>query len=209
MRIIDVSLSIYPGMPTFPGDPEFSAERVSRIEEGDVANLSVLRMGTHTGTHIDPPLHFVKGGKGIDALDLDRLIGPALLLDLPVEKGITRRDLEPYGREVEGRILLLKTRNSDLWTAGRFTEDYAFLTAEAAEWIASAGVRALGFDWLSIEDYGPEGGEVHRILLGKGIPVIEGLDFRGVEPGEYTFFCLPLRIRGGDGGPARAVLIQE
>jgi arylformamidase len=171
----------------------------------DPANVSVISIGTHTGTHVDPPLHFVEGGAPLDRVPLDRFYGRAEVLDLTyVSRAITDDDLRGAGE----KILLFKTRNSSLWQHPEFREDYVYLDESGARWLAEHGVRTIAIDYLSIGSF--KGGEaVHRLLLEGGILVVEGVNLSGVEPGVYTFACLPLKIRDGDGGPARAILIKE
>ncbi len=204
MKIYDVSVSLYNGMPTYPGDPVPDIKRVL-MKPTNAANVSYMCMGTHTGTHVDPPLHFIEGGYTVDEIPLDHLYGPAEVLDLTrVKKSIADVDLN----ESKANILLLKTKNSLLWNYGEFRTDFVYLEESAAEWAVRNGVKTVGIDYLSIG--GPDNGiRIHEILLGNGVTVIEGLDFRNVEPGKYTMACMPLKIKGGDGAPARTFLIKE
>jgi arylformamidase len=203
MRIYDVSVSIYNGMPAFPGDPPPDIKRALSMPV-DPFNVSLMCMGTHVGTHVDPPIHFIEGGYTVDEIPLDHLYGPACVVDLTyVKNAVSAGDV----KSVRSDIVLLKTRNSELWKSGEFHTDYVYLDESAARWAIEHKVKTIGIDYLSIGSF--EGGEaVHKILLGAGITVIEGLDFRGVEPGQYTLACLPLKIKGGDGAPARAFLIK-
>lgn len=204
MKIFDISASLYNGMPAFPGDPAPEIKKVLSLPN-DPANVSVMSMGTHTGTHVDPPVHFIEGGRTIDRVPLDRLYGKAEVLDLTyVEKAIVADDLTTSRSD----ILLFKTRNSDLWDRTEFSKDYVYLDESAARWLVDRRVKTIGIDYLSVGSF--EGGaDVHRILLGGDVVMIEGIDLRGIEPGEYTLACLPLKIRDGDGGPARAILIKD
>lgn len=192
--IIDISLPIGPDTPVWPGDPPVLVEPVARIEAGDPADVSRLVLGTHTGTHVDPPAHFVPGTATVDALPLDVLVGPAVVAPFPVGP------IDPVA--LESRSLPEGTTRVLLQTAG----DAGALTPDGARWLVERGVRLVGADTLSIEpasdDY-----PVHRILLGAGVVIVEGLDLSAVVPGAYQLVCLPLRIVGGDGAPARAVLI--
>ena len=194
MRIIDVSVPIRPGMITYPGDPEVRLERVSSIADGDIANLSRLDLGVHSGTHVDAPLHFVDGGASVETLPLDVLVGPCVVVD-GLDAAAVRRGSER---------VLFKTPNSRLWERDEFSENFVALDGEAARALVSRGVRLVGIDYLSIGDE-----EAHRVLLGAGVVAIEGLDLRGVDPGAYRLVCLPLRIVGSDGAPARAVLLRD
>ena len=204
--IIDISIPIGPDTPVWPGDPPVLIEPVARVADGDAADVSRLALGTHTGTHVDPPAHFLPGTPTVDALPLDVLVGPAVVAGFPA--GPIDGDALETGAVAEGTIRLL------LKTAG----DSGVLTPDGARWLVERGVRLVGADTLSIEP-GTEGHgfrgcppeeqyPVHRILLGAGVVIVEGLDLSAVEPGPYQFVCLPLRIAGGDGAPARAVLIR-
>jgi arylformamidase len=204
MKIFDISVELYNGMPAFPGDPAPVVKRILEMPR-DAANVSVIDMGTHTGTHVDPPLHFVEGGLPLDRIPLEHLYGDAEVLDLThVKKAITAGDLE----RANENILLLKTRNSRLWQFTEFHRDYVYLDRSAAQWLIDNHVWTVAIDYLSIGSF--EGGEtVHKMLLKNGVTVVEGVNLSAVEPGKYTFACLPIKIKDGDGGPARAILIKE
>ncbi|MDP9343249.1 MAG: cyclase family protein [Actinomycetota bacterium] len=208
-ELIDVSLPIGPDLLTWPGDPGIEILPASRIADGDPANVSQLRLGSHTGTHVDPPVHFVEGGATADQLSLDVLVGDALVVELPEADGpIPRRDLEALAIPDGAARLLIKTPNSRLWSRRpvEFPEHFGCLSADAARWVVERGIRLVGIDFLSIES-SPEGTyPVHHTLLEAGVIILEGLDLAAVDPGEYRLTCLPLLIAGGDGAPARAVL---
>ena len=188
-------------MVTYPGDPAVVLQRVASLAGGDVANISRLDLGVHTGTHVDAPLHFVEGGAAVDVLELDVLVGPARVLDLTGAQRLDATALEDA--ELSERILL-KTRNSQLWERETFSDESIALTGDAAQHLVDAGVRLVGIDYLSIGDE-----EAHQVLLGAGVVPVEGLDLRGVEPGEYQLVCAPLKLVGSDGAPARALLIRN
>jgi arylformamidase len=194
--IIDISRPIGPDTPVWPGDPPVVVEPVARLEAGDPADVSRLTLGTHTGTHVDPPAHFVPGGATVDALALDVLVGPAVVADVNAAGPVDRAALESLSLPEGTTRLLLKTG-----------ADSGALTADGAQWLVDRGVSLVGADTLSIEPE-TEDYPVHRTLLGAGVVIVEGLDLRAVTPGPYQLVCLPLRIAGGDGAPARAVLIQ-
>jgi arylformamidase len=194
MQIIDVSVPVRTGMITYPGDPEVRLERVSSIADGDVANLSRLDLGVHSGTHVDAPLHFVEGGAAVETLPLDVLVGPCVVVD-----GLDAAAV-PRGAE----RVLFKTPNSRLWERDEFSEDFVKLDGRAAQALVAAGIRLVGIDYLSIGDE-----EAHRILLGAGVVAVEGLDLREVEPGEYRLICAPLKLEGAEGAPARVLLLQD
>ena len=194
MQIIDVSVPVRPGMITYPGDPEVRLERVSSIADGDLANLSRLDLGVHSGTHVDAPLHFVEGGASVETLPLDVLVGPCVVVD-----GLDAAAV-PRGAE----RVLFKTRNSRLWERDEFSEDFVALDGEAARALVERGVRLVGIDYLSIGDE-----EAHQALLGAGVVAIEGLDLREVDPGEYRLVCAPLKLEGAEGAPARVLLLRD
>ena len=205
MPFFDISLPIREGMIVYEGDPDIAVTSALALERGDPANVSTLRLGSHTGTHMDAPLHFIAGAPGIDALPLEVLIGPALVAEITADRVIEPRHLEGIPLERHPR-LLLKTSNSALWDRPTFAREYVALSLAAARLLIERGVKLIGVDYLSVEAFGAEGHPVHRALLGAGLVILEGLDFRAVTPGEYELYCLPLRIAGGDGAPCRAVL---
>ena len=193
-------------MIVFDGDPEVSVERVSDIARGDLANISRVALGTHTGTHVDAPLHFIGGGPGIDRLPLDVLVGPALVADARAAPGdIDAAALAALGVPAGTERLLLRTRNEGLWERGEFTRDYVGVAADAAQALVDMGVRLVGIDYLSIAP-SSDPAPTHRTLLGAGVVVVEGLDLSAAAPGRHDMVLLPLRIEGGDGAPARALL---
>jgi arylformamidase len=208
MHIYDISIPISQTMPTYLGDPAVSIAPVSRIAKGDAANVSRLSLGSHTGTHVDPPLHFIAGGKTIDQLDLNVLCGPARVVDMThVERTITARDLEHTRLPKRATRLLFQTRNSMLWARAGFQRNFIALAWDAARWLVARGVKLIGIDYLSVEAFGAREHRVHRTLLGAGIVIVEGLNLCMIAPGNYTLVCLPLKIQGGDGAPARAILM--
>lgn len=207
-RIIDISVLLTPGMPTWPGDGVVSAEPASRIANGDHSNVTALRHTSHTGTHLDAPWHFIDTGKRLDAIKLDRLIGECVVCDLRhVERNITAGDFESVQIPSGTTRLLLQTSNSSLWDDPRhpFYEDFIGVDPSGAQWLVAHGIDLIGIDYLSIEPYAGDG-ETHRILLGAEVAIVEGLDLRHVEPGPYRLICLPLRLYDLDGAPCRVVL---
>lgn len=210
MKIHDISVPVSERLHTYAGDPGVRISHEMDFERGDLMTVSRLDMGAHTGTHVDAPLHFVPGGKGADQLDLQVLIGPALVVDLSqVEQVITAADLRaakiPRGTE----RLLLKTRNAALWDEAGFQEGFVAMGREAAEYALELGLRLIGIDYLSVEPFATTDYAVHRTLLGAGVVLVEGLDLSAIAPGRYELACLPLKIAGADGAPARAVLIER
>ncbi len=210
--IIDVSLPISDRMLTWPGDPPVAVTARSRMSNGDAANVSELVMGSHTGTHVDPPFHFIDGTATVDDLALDALNGPAIVADLRgTGDEITPEHLEALQLPDICDRLLFRTDNSALWREPglSFPDSYTALSLEGAQWLVERGVRLVGTDFLSIERKGAKGHPVHVTLLGDGVIIVEGLDLSSVAPGSYIFNCLPLRISGGDGAPARAMLVTN
>jgi arylformamidase len=205
VAIHDISVPIRADMPIYAGDPGVELERASSIAEGGHANVSKLSMGVHTGTHVDAPVHFIEGAPGMEGVPLDALYGPAVVVDATavVADSLGEAELEGLDIAAGAERVLLKTRNSELWARPEFTRDFVRLDGSGARFVVARGIRVIGLDYLSVGDR-----EAHRELLTAGVVPVEGLDLRGIEPGPYTFVCLPLDIVGSDGGPARAVLID-
>jgi len=203
-RLLDVSVVLRAGTPSYPGNPEFELQPVKRIADGATSNVSRLVLGTHSGTHVDAPRHFFDDKPGIDALPLDLLIGPARVVAVDRRGGIEASDLTTLAA-ADTRILF-KTPNSALWREPAFREDYTYVSEGAARVLVDRGVRVVGVDYLSVEQFNKPGAPAHRALLSNGVVIIEGLDLSAAEEGVYDMYCLPLRIADGDGAPARVVL---
>jgi arylformamidase len=191
------------GMAHWPGNPPVVVTRVKDLARGDSSSVSLLSLGTHTGTHVDAPAHFVRGGLGVDAMPYEAVNGPARVVEV--------RGAGPIGPEAldgarRGERVLFKTRNSARWREAAFMEDFTYLSTEAGLRAARLRVRAVGVDYLSVGGYKRNGADVHRALLEGGVWIIEGLDLSRIRPGRHELACLPLRIEGGDGAPARAML---
>lgn len=208
MRIYDISLGVSQDIPVWPGDPPVVLERVSSLDDGDGANVSRLEAGVHVGTHIDAPRHFIENGKTIDDIPLKSLIGRAYVVDLRKAAAIDAGTLEAARIPPRTRRLLFKTRNSDWWAKGErsFQKDFVAVEPSGAEWLVRKGVRLVGVDYLSVAPFG-DGERTHKILLEAGIVVLEGVDLHKVPKGRYTIYCLPVKLVGSDGAPARAILI--
>ncbi|MFQ5947020.1 MAG: cyclase family protein, partial [Anaerolineae bacterium] len=204
MTLVDISLPIEPGMVFCEGDPTVQISPYLQMARGDAANVSLLSLGSHTGTHLDAPAHFLDGAPTVDELPLETLVGPTLLASVGAKELISQRDLELLPLQGHTR-LLLKTRNSALWALGRFTRDYVALDLEGACYLVEQGIRLVGIDYLSLETYEAPGHPVHRLLLGAGVIILEGLNLTGVDSGVFELLCLPLPARGIDGAPCRAV----
>ena len=207
MKLIDVSVPIRDAMTVYRGNPPVRIRPAMTLQR-DGVNLSELCLGSHTGTHVDAPSHFVRGGVGVDRLNLDRFIGPAWVADLRrVRGGINADDLTRARIPRGSRRVLLRTGNSRWWHPARpFRTNFVYLAADGAAWMVDRGVELVGIDYLSIEGYGVQGAPTHKRLLGAGIPILEGLDLFKVRPGRWQMAALPLRIGNGDAGLTRAVL---
>jgi arylformamidase len=197
--MIDISVPLREGMVTYPGDPILKMERAASIAGGDPVNLTRMDFGLHSGTHVDAPVHFIDGASGVDSIPLDAFVGPCEVVEVP---DLSRESVAqaPEGAE----RVLFKTPNSELWAREEFAEDFARLDGEAAALLVERGLRLVGVDYLSVGDEA-----AHLALLEAGVAPVEGLDLRNAEPGSYRLMCLPLRIVGSDGAPARAVLIRD
>lgn len=203
---IDISVPLRSGMVHWPSDPSFQRDIVQSIQQGATANLSKITMGTHSGTHIDAPLHFIQEGKDISSLPLEDMIGIARVIEISDPHLITVNELLDHKIRAGERILFKTLNSSTVWKTDDFIEHFVSVSREAAEFLAKLAVKAIGVDYLSVGGYHSDGSDIHRILLGAGIWLIEGLDLSAVDPGDYFIICLPLRICNGDGSPARAAL---
>jgi len=204
-RIIDITLPLQEGIICYPGDAPFGSEAICTIARSG-CNMRKLTLGTHTGTHIDAPLHFLEGGNGVDELPLDRFMG--MVQVVKVEGDRIEREFLQELELAQVRKILFKTRNSLLLEEGEFHKDYVYLTLEGAEYITKMGMDLVGIDYLSIERFGAPEFAVHKTLLENGVSILEGINLRGVNPGTYFLIALPLRIKGADGSPLRAVLLE-
>ena len=217
MAIYDISLPISESLVVWPGDPAVRITQPFHLDRGDTATVTRLDMGAHAGTHVDAPAHFIPGGPGVDELDLHVLVGPALVvhaLEVDALSADVLNDLQiPPGTE----RVLFRTRNSDRWARGErefarefardFAEDFVAITEDGARWLVDRGVRLVGVDYLSVAPFDAIV-PTHQVLLRAGVVPIEGLNLSGVAPGVYQLVCLPLRIVGADGAPARAILMD-
>jgi arylformamidase len=211
MKIYDISLTITPNLITWPGDPPTQLERFKKIETGANNNASLLRMSVHSGTHIDAPCHFLTDGIGVDALPLDVLIGEAQVIHLPDScELITAATLEQAGIRTGIRRLLLRTYNSVFWAQNRpgFQPDFVGISPDGAEYLVKQGIKLIGMDYLSVAPY-QKSRPTHEILLKAGIIPLEGIQLQDVPAGIYQLVCLPLKLGGADGAPARVVLIES
>jgi arylformamidase len=204
MRILDISVTLSPDLPVYPGDPPVDMAPWTRMTDGDSANVSRVTLCTHSGTHIDVPRHFSDQGEPVDVIPLEVMVGDALVLEIAGAKVIGRKELERL--PVRGhKRLLLKTDNSGPWEGTEFNHDFVALSVDGAEYLVELGVKLVGIDYLSIEAVEGDG-TVHKLLLNERIVILEGINLAGVMPGEYELICLPLKIADADGAPVRAIL---
>jgi arylformamidase len=211
MKIHDISLTISPGLPTWPGDPGLVIEQTESMDKGAHANVTRISASVHLGTHVDAPHHFLNDGRTVEALPLEVLTGPCYVLQLPDGiDSITSEVLERTEITSDMKRILFGTSNSHLWAKGesKFQTDFVAITEDGAEWLVEHGVQLVGVDYLSVAPYG-ESVSTHTVLLKAGVVVVEGLNLSQVMRGFYDLYCLPLKIAGSDGAPARAILIQS
>lgn len=208
MKIYDVTVSVSEHVPIYEGDPPVEIDSVRSIANGDNSNVSKLCLGAHTGTHVDAPNHFIDGTRRVEDLEIDKLVGPCRVIELDVSV----MAIEPsHLASIDGaERVLFKTRNSAFWNEpGKgFRKDFTFLSLNAANALVEVGIKLIGIDYLSIEQFGSNDYAVHKTLLEKEIIILEGLDLRAVPAGDYELICLPLKYTGatGDGAPARTIL---
>jgi len=208
-RIYDISAPVRTGGLVYPGNPEIVIESQQAISQGAGANVSSIKFGSHTGTHVDAAKHFFDDGETIDEIPLDRFIGPAILIEVDETlMSVGAKDLEQHDLNGHSRVLI-RTRNSGFLTQPEFQRDYTYLAPDGAEYLVSLGVELVGVDYLSIEQFRSGHHRTHRTLLEKKVVIVEGLLLGGVPAGDYDMVCLPLRLEGLDGAPARAVLIER
>jgi arylformamidase len=211
MKIYDITLTISPDMPVWPGDPPVALELVESMDRGAHANVTRMALGAHTGTHVDAPHHFLNDGRTVESLSLDVLVGPALVIHLPEALDLVNAAaLEAAHIPAGTERILLRTRNSLLWQRGekQFQTGFVGISADGADWLVRRGLRLVGIDYLSVAPY-KQSVPTHQSLLRAGIVILEGADLGAVPPGEYTLYCLPLKLLASDGAPARVILIDD
>lgn len=207
-EIIDISWPVKVGMLSYPGDCLYQVRQTLFLEKGDACNLSCFEMSMHNGTHIDAPLHFIAEGKPVSKLALDFFLGRAKVILIETKDRVTVDHLRQFKVENGDRLLLKIPHNESLLDNSVFCNDYAALDQTAAAFLAEKGVRLVGIEYLSIEEPENPPNMVHRILLARGVIILEGIDLRKVSPGEYFLSCLPLNLEGANGSPVRAVLMR-
>jgi arylformamidase len=206
MHWIDISAPLRNGMVVWPGDAPFERSSTLEIAKGDECNLSQISATAHIGTHMDAPRHYLEGAAGIETMPITAAIGRARVIEIHDAEAIRTSELQPH-RLAKGERVLFKTKNSEhCWETDHFQKNFIYIAPEAAHYLAECAVQTVGVDYLSVGGFESGGPETHRILLQAGIWIIEGLILEHVEPGDYELVCLPLKIIGGDGAPARAVL---
>jgi len=203
---IDVSVTVRHGMPHWPDNPPIVMQRPMELLRGHACNLSHLAMGVHTGTHIDAPVHFIHQAAGVDEMPLSATMGPARVIEIADPRVITAGELRGHSLQAGERVLFRTANSPRCWQADRFVEDFVYVSEQAAEHLAETRVRTVGVDYLSVGGYHADGAKIHRILLSAGIWIIEGLDLSAVRAGRYELICLPVKLHGSDGAPARALL---
>ncbi len=209
MRTYDITLTITDGMVVWPGDPQVEISQIAAIADGEEANVSYMKLGVHTGTHVDAPKHFIDSGETVDRLDIDMLTGRAYVLHLPDDVDlITKEVVEASAIPPRTKRVLFRTRNSEHWRKEHtiFDENYVGLDPEAAAYLIQRGVKLVGVDYLSVAPY-EDSSPTHLVLLEAGVVIVEGLNLSEVSQGRYTMYCLPMKIDGSDGAPARAILV--
>ena len=209
-KYIDISVPVSSDLPTWPGSPAIEFQRRLDLEKGDVANDTTINFSVHTGTHVDAPLHFLSEGSSVDQMPLDDLIGSVVVADLSHTEVVAAEALEQLSLPSDTERLLIRTRNSQLWQRGdrTFHRDFVALTAEAAQWIVERGIRLIGVDYLSVQRF-QDGPKTHLNLLQAEVVIIEGLNLANVPVGDYELICMPLKLKGVEGAPARVVLVKN
>jgi len=207
MKIFDVTVPLSKELVVYPGDPHVKINRRTKVDQEEAKyNLSRYSFSSHAGTHVDPPFHLIESGITVDKLPLELLMGRARVVEVTAPC-IDEAVLEEFDFTVDARVLF-KTRNSYLWSQKSFVQDYVYITPGAARSLVNDGIKVVGIDYLSVDKFDTQP-ETHMELLSAGTIIIEGLDLREVEPGDYELICLPLKVKDGDGAPARVVLRQS
>lgn len=203
---IDISVPLYTGMVHWPDNPPVEIERAMDMNKGAVCNVSKLSMGAHTGTHMDAPLHFFNDGRSIDTMPLSATLGRARVIEIRDTESIKPDELKPHNIQLGERILFKTINSTHYWSRDEFVKDFVYISHEAAQFLAKAGIQTVGVDYLSVGGYSKDGPETHHALLGAGIWIIEGLNLANVRAGSYDLICLPIKMKGSEGAPARAIL---
>ena len=206
---IDVSVTLDSATtPVYEGDPGMRFDFTHDMRKGDFVTGSSYTLGAHSGTHVDAPMHFIREGASIDRVSIDRFIGPARVVDIPDNvQAIDAAELGRHDWKGAPRILFRTRSSLHGWlTQPKFHRDFAYIAPDAAQLLADAGVQLVGIDYLSAEQFGAKAPRTHQILLGKGIPIVEGLSLGAVSAGDYDLIVLPIKVGGHEAAPARAVV---
>jgi arylformamidase len=203
---IDISVPLYTGMVHWPGDPSYQASLARSTDGGDVCNVTQLATSAHIGTHMDAPCHFIPGGLGMDQMPLDAVLGPCRVIEIDDKQAIRPAELVRQKLKAGERVLFKTVNSRRAWKTADFFKQFVYISKEAAAYLVERGVQTIGVDYLSVGGFFKDGVETHHILLGARVWVIEGLNLSRVKPGRYELVCLPLKMRGSDGAPARAVI---
>lgn len=206
-KIYDITLTINNNMIVYPGNSKVCIEEVKQISKGDTCNVSSLSFGSHTGTHIDVPKHFIDNGKTLEEVTPDRFIGKAKVFDMQNIVSIKKEDLITKNIQ-NGDYILFKTENSKRLKDSEFNKEFVSLTEDGAKYLAEKEISLVGIDYLSIQSYYAKDSNVHLTLLGNNIIILEGIDLTDIREGKYELIALPLKIKEGNGSPVRAVLIE-
>lgn len=210
MQIYDVSVPLSAATPTYPSDPGIEIKQWRSLANGDAANVSLINFGLHSGTHVDAPAHFIAGGARVDSLPFESLIGEAEVVEVAGDVRAIDENFVAANCVRGSQRILFKTRNSAFWndTRAGFRVDYTYIEPDAARRLVDLGIKLVGIDYLSVEQFQSEKFATHHTLLSSGVVILEGLDLREIPGGSYELICLPLKIAGGsgDGAPARVIL---
>lgn len=210
MKIYDVTLPLRSGMPTYnDAEPGPALDYHGLISRGDPYNISSLHLGSHTGTHVDAPYHFIEGAPTVDQIPLDSLVGAVTVVRHDQQRHVTAGDLATAALPSDATRVLFKTANARLLDARRFRDDFVAITPDAARWLVDRGVVLVGIDYMSIEPYDATDFAVHLTLLRSNVVIVEGLDLRAVAPGTYGMACAPIPVVGAEGAPARVFLWRD
>lgn len=211
MKIYDISVTLSPELAVWPGDRQVYLQREHTIEQGANSNVSRLDISVHTGTHVDAPVHFIPGAKTLETLSIETLVGEVQVLEIPSDvRLITDKELRAAGIQPGTERILFKTRNSTFFPSqsNRFHTDFVGIGVEGAEYLVKMGIKLVGIDYLSVAPY-KKSRPTHEVFLKAEVILLEGVDLTAVSPGRYLLCCLPLKLKGSDGAPARVVLIEQ
>ncbi len=202
---IDVTLPVEAGMTHWPGDPEVVLERVVDMRNGDICNVTRMNMCVHTGTHMDAPVHFLADGAGMETVPVDVLVGRSRMIRISDPVSIRKAELEAHDIQ-PGERILLQTQNITIPRGAPFKMDFVYIAADAAQYLADRKVGLVGVDYMSVGGFYNDMVETHKLLLSAGVWIVENVDMRDLEPGNYEILCMPMKIVGADGAPARVLL---